>query len=138
MGEMGDRDRSWNRLKIFAGLTGMVFAVTLAWVIGNRLSSEALAVLAGTVCGVGAAIPTSLIVVMVSRRRDARAQPSAQPVMQQGAYPPVVVVTPSGGQQWSPNAGGFSAPLAPPVQRQFTVVGEPPTDTEVMSYGRYS
>ena len=38
---------SRNRLIICAGLIGVAFAVPLALVIGNRLSDEALAVLAG-------------------------------------------------------------------------------------------
>jgi len=42
--------------------------VKLAVLLGNRLN-EALAVLTGAVCGVGAAIPTSLIVVAVSQQR---------------------------------------------------------------------
>ena len=49
----------WGRLKVFAGVAMVVFVMTLALVVGNRLSTEALGVLAGTVCGVGAAIPTS-------------------------------------------------------------------------------
>ena len=67
-----DRGRGWGRVRIFAGLVMMAFAVTLAVVVGRRLSDEALAVLAGAVCGVGAAIPTSLLIVAVSRRRDER------------------------------------------------------------------
>ena len=138
MREMGDRHRSWNRLKIVAGLMGITFAVTLALIVGNRLSDEALAVLSGAVCGVGAAIPTSLLVVMVSRWRDERAQPSNQPVMQHGVYPPVVVVAPPTGQQAPRDWGMSSPPLTTPTQRQFTVVGETLTNGEVRSYGRYS
>lgn len=44
--------------------------VKLAVLLGNRLNDEALAVLTGAVCGVGAAIPTSLLVVAVSRRHN--------------------------------------------------------------------
>ncbi len=122
-------------VKMFAGLAVAAFAVTLALVIGNRLSDEALAVLAGAVCGVGAAIPTSLLIVAVSRRRDEqRVQP---PVPSQGVYPPVIVVTPPGAQQrphdWNMLPPSFTAP----VQRQFTVVGGAPVDTEV-GYEHYS
>ena len=59
MDETMNRSRGGSRLKIFAGLVALAFAVTLAVIVGNRLSDEALAVLAGAVCGVGAAIPTS-------------------------------------------------------------------------------
>ena len=70
MDDLRGRSSRRNRLAIVAVLTVVAFAVTLALVIGHRLSDEALAVLAGAVCGVGAAIPTSLLVVVVSRRRD--------------------------------------------------------------------
>jgi hypothetical protein len=130
-------------LKAFVGLTVVAFAVTLAAVIGNRLSDEALAVLAGAVCGVGAAIPTSLLVVAVSRRRhdERQVQPSrayAQGPYPQGPYPPVVVVTPQGGQQRYDGWNGLPPSLAPPTQRSFTVVGGPPANTEGDAYGRYS
>jgi len=125
-------------LKVFAGLVVVAFAMTLAAVIGNRLSDQALAVLAGAVCGVGAAIPTSLLIVAVSRRRqdEQRAQPPA--VYPQGAYPPVVVVTPQGGQQRYDGWNGLPPSLAAPMQRNFTVVGGTPANTEVNEYERYS
>lgn len=122
----GNRDIG-KRLKVFAGLAVAVFATTLAIVVGNRLSDEALAVLAGAVCGVGAALPTSLLIVSVSRRRDeTRVQPPTQ-----GVYPPVIVVTPPGSQQRSDGWNALPPSLSAPVQRQFTVVGGTPIDTEV-------
>ena len=121
---MDERDTRRNTgvgLKMFGGLVVMAFAVTLAVIVGNRLSDESLAVLAGAVCGVGAAIPTSLLIVAVARRRD---EPRVQPPMPQGAYPPVVVVTPPGGQQ-RPNTWDALPPsLSAPMQRHFTVVGD--------------
>ncbi|MBL7063270.1 MAG: hypothetical protein ISS49_03540 [Anaerolineae bacterium] len=141
MDERQNRNGGWSRLKIFAGLVVMAFAVTLAVIVGNRLSDEALAVLAGAVCGVGAAIPTSLLVVAVTRRRDERRdfgcaqdRPSraTQPSMPQGVYPPVVVVTPPGGQQ-QPGAWNALPPSATmPIQRHFTVVGGLPVDVGAM------
>ena len=137
MDEKKKRNSGWGRLKVFAGLVVMVFAVALAVIIGNRLSDEALAVLAGAVCGVGAAIPTSLLIVAVSRRRDEeRAQvPAVHP---QGVYPPVVVVAPPGGQQQPGVWNALPPSLVAPAQRTFTVVGGAPVDAEVMSYERYS
>jgi hypothetical protein len=136
MNEMENRNRSGGRLKIFAGLVALAFAVTLAAFIGNRLSDEALAVLAGAVCGVGAAIPTSLLIVAVSRRRDdQRAQP--QPSVPQGMYPPVVVVAPPAGQPRYGDWNVLPPALAAPVQRQFTVVGGEAIDAEV-THGRYA
>jgi hypothetical protein len=123
-------------LKVFTGLVVTAFAVTLAVVIGNRLSDQALAVLAGAVCGVGAAIPTSLLIVAVTRRHDeSRARPTMYPPAPQGAYPPVVVVAPPGAQQ-VPNAWNALPPsFNAPVPRQFTVVGGSPVDTETVPYG---
>ncbi len=127
MDERQNRSRG-DRLKIFAGLAVMTFAVTLAVIVGRRLSDQALAVLAGAVCGVGAAIPTSLLVVAVSHRRD---ELWRQPTTQQGAYPPVVVVAPPGAQ-YRPDARNTLSPvLTAPTQRNFTVVGGAPTDVEL-------
>jgi hypothetical protein len=47
---------------------GLAFVVTLAIVVGQRLSSEAMAVVIGVIAGVAASIPTSLIVVWVTAR----------------------------------------------------------------------
>jgi hypothetical protein len=41
-------------------LIGVTFAIALAAFIGNRLSSEALAVVVGAVCGISASIPIVL------------------------------------------------------------------------------
>ncbi len=137
MNETGNCNGGWRRLKVFAGLMVLAFAVTLAVVIGNRLSDEALAVLAGAVCGVGAAIPTSLLIIAVSRRRDEENKSRVQPPAPQGVYPPVVVVAPPGGQQ-RPNAWNYLPPsLTAPIQRNFTVVGGAPVNTEVRSHEHY-
>jgi len=138
MDERDNRNSGWRRLKTFIGLVTLVFAVTLAVIVGNRLSDEALAVLAGAVCGVGAAIPTSLLIVAVSRRRNEESERRVQPPTPQGVYPPVVVVAPPGGQQ-RPNAwNGLPPSLTAPMQRNFTVVGGAPVDAEVMTHERYS
>jgi hypothetical protein len=78
-------------------------------------------VLAGAVCGVGAAIPTSLLIVAVSRRRD---ELRPQPTTSQAPYPPVVVVTPPGGPQRSDAWNTLPSSLEAPIQRHFTVVGD--------------
>jgi hypothetical protein len=133
------RAKESRNLKVFLGFVALTFAVTLAVIIGNRLSDEALAVLAGAVCGVGAAIPTSLLIIAIARRRDtpSQDQPSMYPP-QQGVYPPVIVVAPPGVQQQPFNwNGGYPPSLAPPTQRQFTVVGGTPTNMEARSDERY-
>jgi drug/metabolite transporter (DMT)-like permease len=136
MNEIRDRDQNRTRWAILAGLVMTGFGITLALIIGNRLSDEALAVLAGAVCGVGAAIPTSLIVFAVSRRRDeSRTRPTV-PSPYQGSYPPVVVIAPPGAGQpranvWNDLPPSFNAP----THRQFTVVGGAPAEGERVTYG---
>ncbi len=49
-------------------LLGVVFAITLAVVVGERLPAEALAVMVGVAAGVAASVPTSLIVVWFANR----------------------------------------------------------------------
>jgi hypothetical protein len=113
------RDRS-ERLKVFAGIVAVAFAVTLAVIVGVRLSDESLAVLAGAVCGVGAAIPTSLLIIAVTRRngRNGSTHPQAR-----DQYPPVVIVAPPGSQPQLPTE--IPGPSIPkPRQRTFTVVGD--------------
>jgi len=108
----------------------LAFAVTLAVVIGNRMSAEAMAVVVGVVCGVAAGIPMAVLIMLVLTRGRQREEDDAwareAPYGRQGAYPPVVVIQ-----------GGTSAPnsLLPPyytpqpamhdpVQRQFCIIGE--------------
>lgn len=146
MDETRDRSGDRSRSKVFAGLMAMTFAATLAMIVANRLSDESLAVLAGAMCGVGAAIPTSLLVVLVSRQRDERREREwererererVQTTRPQGVYPPVVVVAPPAGQQRAGDWNMLASPLTTPAQRQFTVVGGTSVDAEV-SYERYS
>jgi hypothetical protein len=123
------RESRWKRLRAFLGVVTVAFAVSLAVVVGNRLSEEALGVLAGAVCGVGAAIPTSLIVVAVSRRqsedrssgRTRRRETDYEP---RNNYPPVVVVSPSNPQQHRRQSwNSLPSSLSAPMDREFKVVG---------------
>ena len=49
-----------------APVLGIVFVATLAYVIGIRLSESAMAVTLGVIFGVAAAIPTSIILFLLS------------------------------------------------------------------------
>jgi len=110
----------------------LAFAVTLAAVIGNRMSAEAMAVVVGVVCGVAAGIPMSMLLIFIINRGGRKDQLGEEwPTYGQhgtrpGAYPPVVVI-----QGGSPAPSGFlppyySAPLSSqePAQRHFHIVGE--------------
>jgi len=97
---------------------GCVFAI----VVGIRLEQAALTALVGVVCGVGASVPTSLLIVALLQRRDGKRYRRHQRFASQ---PPVVVVTPQSIPQtqrqdgWS---GEFSYPV--PTRRRFSVIGE--------------
>jgi hypothetical protein len=112
-----------------ASLALIAFAMTLAVVIGQRLSSEAMAVMVGVVAGVAASIPTSLLVswfALRMMRLNERPAPPAEPriiVIQQtpttSALPP-----------YPPHAMASSYPSFPDWQialarpsRHFTVIG---------------
>ena len=121
-------------------IVGAVFAVALAVVIGNRMSSDATAVLVGVVCGIGASVPTCLLLVWALVRRAQGGAAEAQGYGRNGAganYPPVVVVNPGyGAQSYGPALGMVSPPPGQLVgangplaggQRTFKVVGDEET-----------
>jgi len=105
------------------------FAVTLAAVVGMRMSAEAMAVVVGVVCGVAAAIPMSLFILALSSRQDARGDltgPWHQARSGYGEYPPVVVIQggPSGPGQFVPPRESPPAMIYDPTPRRFRVIGE--------------
>jgi hypothetical protein len=110
----------------------IAFGVALALVIGIRLDRSALAAIAGVTCGVGASIPTGLLVVYLLRRREAaQERQRARGYGREAAAPPVVVVTAPAAQQLPQGTawpGGYGAPV--PSQREFAVIGEEGVDDE--------
>ena len=101
--ELGRKARESRRgFRWFVGTVVVTFAVALAVVIGQRLSDQAVSILAGAACGVGASIPTSLLVVWVTQRqskKEERLPPERSPG---GVYPPVVVVQPPAQMGYGP------------------------------------
>ena len=110
----------------FIALCMIAFFAGLGVMIGNRMSSEAMAVVVGVVCGVLAGIPTSVLMLVAMRARDRR---SAQAQPQPHHYPPVIVVNPGGLQQLPSPYQSFDAvdgdwrALGSP-RREFRIVGE--------------
>lgn len=111
----------------FIGILAIIVGIAVNVVL-SRLSDEALAVLAGAVCGVGAAIPTSLLIVAVSRWREHRNEPlpplpSSLPgawyTARPGAYPPYPPTWPDYSQY--PLLPPYREPYRP--ERPFTIVG---------------
>jgi len=106
--------------------TVLSFAVTLAVVVGNRMSTEAMAVVVGVVCGVAAAIPMSLLILAVSTRRDRYRsdwQASGHPATRSGGYPPVIVIQ-GGNPLGNPMQPPYLGSTVESRPRQFHVVGE--------------
>ena len=119
----------------------VVFAATLAVIVGESLSSEAMSVMVGVVAGVGASIPASLLIMWFALRtaelRAAPAGPLTYPM--EPPEPRIVVVAPrvqaappapAGYEAYAPygyeqpqDPRGVPALPAPPrAQRRFTVV----------------
>jgi hypothetical protein len=111
----------------WSGLWGAVaFGVALAVVIGLRLDQAALAVLVGLACGVGASIPTSLLIITVLRRWDARGEESETRYAHYDRQtiapsPTVLLVTPPDRSLQAPPEAR-SRPM--PTARQFSIIGE--------------
>ena len=114
-------------MKKLAIVAVIAFAVTLAVIIGQRMSTDAMAVVIGVACGVVASIPTSLLILAVSNRRGERE------VQQRRDYPPVVIVNP-GNNQPRYLQPPFPTPLSQGQERQFRVIGD---EDVVLDGGRY-
>jgi hypothetical protein len=115
-------------MKKFGMIVGVTFVVTLAIVIGFRMSPDAMAVVVGIVCGVLASIPTSTLLVWVMRQRDKQMEVQQMQSRAYGNFPPVVVVNGQG-----TNGNGTSAPPLPAGTlsgaRNFKVIGQENTES---------
>jgi len=106
-------------MKKVAALAIIAFAVTAGAIIANRMSTEAMAVVIGVVCGVLASVPASLLILAVSGRRNGQQEEwkQARPTV-----PPVVVI--QGGQPSQWNAPQLPAARWQNSPRTFEIVGE--------------
>jgi hypothetical protein len=105
---------------------GLTFVVVLALVVAKQMSTEAMAVVIGVVCGVLASIPTSVLLLVVLIRRDGQRQEEVSRRRDASRSQPVVVIqggVPQALQQ-GPQPGYWpSPPPGPSASRQFRVVG---------------
>lgn len=62
-------------MKTTLTIMGIVFATTLAMVMGSKLSNETVAIVVGMACGLGATIPMTIALVLVANSRQAYEQP---------------------------------------------------------------
>ncbi|MBN1994761.1 MAG: hypothetical protein JW953_18840 [Anaerolineae bacterium] len=117
-------------MKKFLFVVGIAFAVSLAVVIGTRMSPDAMAVVVGIVCGVLASIPTSTLLVWVLRQRDKQIE-TQMGQARFSQFPPVVVVN---GQGTNGHNGYGAPPILPAAStsagsRNFKVIGQENTET---------
>lgn len=118
---------AWASLKRLMVMGGILAAIVLAVVVGKKMSAEAMAVVIGVVCGVLAAIPTSLLLLTAMTRQDRqRAEYRGRQTRAEG-YPPVVVIQGGSSQALptGPQAGYWPAPApGPSARREFNIVGQ--------------
>jgi hypothetical protein len=111
-------------------LVVLAFSVTLAVVVGLRLSDQAMAVVVGVVAGVAASIPTSLIVVWFATRQIAAETGRRDRDLPRAREPelPRIVVVPPQPPVASPYHDAAYRPAPPPPainhgRRSFTIIG---------------
>ena len=119
-------------------LAGIAFAVALAVIVGNRLSSEAMAVVVGAVCGISASIPVSLALVIAASKNWGREETPPRDAPYGAGYdygahryaPPQILVVSAPPQ--APSPYGFPQnqfylpPGAPDIgaPRDFKIIGD--------------
>ena len=114
-------------------IIGIVFAATLAYVVGNRLSNEAMAVLVGALCGISASIPVSIALFIAASKNWGRIELSrpepSEPPRTYAPPRPFVMIAPAQSFQ-APNPFGtnqFYLPPNAPIEgapREFKIIGE--------------
>ena len=125
-------------------IIGIAFAVTLSAFIGNRLSSEALAVVVGALCGLSASVPVMLGLVIAMSRGWGANEPyglvrdlprqvgydyASNRYSLQQTQPPVVIFAPPTAAQ-APYGSSPSPYLIPPgasspaTPREFKIIGD--------------
>lgn len=122
-------------MKRLLGLALMAGVVTLAIIIGQRMSTDAMAVMVGVVFGVAASIPTSLLIAMAmrgSRRHDD--PPYRRTDYQPTPPPPQIYVVNPGAYPGSNEPAQIAAPQQqfsmPVPNRRWVVVGDEDAEEE--------
>ncbi|MBN1219237.1 MAG: hypothetical protein JXM69_09945 [Anaerolineae bacterium] len=118
-------------MKKFLSITGTVFAISLAIVMGIRMSPDAMAVVIGIICGVLASIPTSTLLVWVMRQREKQLETQSGQSRYFNQFPPVVVVNGQGPNGYHNGTYAPPLPAGPisPGSRNFKVIGQENTET---------
>jgi len=98
-------------MKLLFGVALLTGVVVLAVIVGQRLSTDAMAVGVGVVFGVAASVPTALLVALATRPR--RSEPAYRRDDYQPGPPPPQIYVVQGGAG-APEDGGRPQ-LAPPM-----------------------
>jgi hypothetical protein len=118
-------------MKRLLGLSLMAGVVTLAVIIGQRMSTDAMAVMVGVVFGVAASIPTSLLIALAARGSRRSEPPYRRNDYQPSPPAPQIYVVSPG--QMSPGLPGPTPQALPQSpagyhvadqSRRYKVVGE--------------
>ncbi|MBI5304930.1 MAG: hypothetical protein HY868_22545 [Chloroflexi bacterium] len=121
------RNKDW--LRNAGLLVALVFAVTLAIIVGNRLSNEAMAVLVGALCGISATLPVSLALMVAINKNWGRGESRREEYESRPMQPPVYIIAPPQAAPWQsgfPMDQTFLPPNAPTLgaPREFKIVGD--------------
>jgi len=111
-------------LKHIVTVIGLAFAITLAVMIGKRMSADALAIVVGIACGILASLPPLVLLLVLLLRRERKDDRSRQEETR--AMPPIIVVQGGAPQALPPGAQSGYWPMAAPGmqgERTFQVVG---------------
>jgi len=112
----------------------MAGVVTLAIIIGQRMSTDAMAVMVGVVFGVAASIPTSLLIVLAARGSRRADPPYRRDDFQPSPpAPQIYVVSPGAPMPGSAPQRALPEPYSyamPTGQRSFVVVGDEDNDED--------
>ena len=126
-------------MKRFLALCILVFVGVATWIIGSKLSADAIGMGVGVMFGVMAGIPTALLLLASNRRRQqdddwqsqSRGRGQQHGMMPYGQYPqqPPVIVLAGGVHQTPPEYSPYGgrqgyAPALPdeyPAPREITV-----------------
>jgi hypothetical protein len=118
-------------MRYLFGASLLAGVITLAIIVGQRLSTDAMAVMTGVVFGVAASIPTSLLIALAARGSRRHDPPYRRDDYQPAPpAPQIYVVSPGQLPAGSPGSANPALPqppqahfIAEPVRR-YRVVGD--------------
>lgn len=106
------------------------FGVALAIVIGQRMSTDAMAVVIGVAVGVAASVPTSLLLIALLRKERQSFRDEMPRDMPYNPYPPMLPQQPQimvfdPAAYMRQNGSAYQVPLAPPEMGDPSLGGMP-------------